>query len=136
MTDNPHRLPEKPVPHAAPPSLPTAAPHAVFDPALFPPRHRPLRQLIMDHNPFLLLSTVCMLLGCHLVNSALHARSAEPIQVLGLLLVINLYEACIIPLGLILIRRTGGTARDGWWLVLFETLFLVNAVFITPRARP
>src|SRR5262249_3525857 len=36
------------------------------------------------------------------------------------------------PLGLLLIRRTRGTARDGWWLLLFETLFLVNATFINP----
>jgi hypothetical protein len=117
-------------------SLPPPAPEPpnpppTFDPHLFPPRHRPWKQWLVDHNPCLLLSTVCMLLGCYLVNSALRDQSSN-LKMLALLGVINLYEACIIPLGLILIRRTRGTARDGWWLVLFETLFLVNATFVNP----
>jgi hypothetical protein len=118
---------------AAPPSPATAAPQAVFDPQLFPPRHRPLRELIMDHNPFLLLSTVCMLLGCYLVSAALHAKT--DLKLVGLLAAMNAYEACIIPLGLVLIRRTRGMARDGWWLLLFETLFLVNSTFVSPDFR-
>jgi hypothetical protein len=119
--------------NSVPPSThaPSAAPQAVFDPHLFPPRHRPLRQLLMDHNPFLLLSTVCMLLGCYLVNAALREQT-NTLQLAALLVAMNVYEACIIPLGLVLIRRTKGTARDGWWLLLFETLFLVNAAFIVP----
>ena len=106
-----------------------------FDPNLFPPRHRPWRQWLADHNPCLLLSTVLMLLGCYLVNSALRQESSQ-LKLLVLLVVINLYEACIIPLGLVLIRRTRATARDGWWLLLFETLFLVNATLINPDFGP
>jgi len=123
------------IPPAAPPSVTAAAPQAVFDPQLFPPRHRPLRQMLMDHNPFLLLSTVCMLLGCYLVNSALYGQPSN-IKLMALLGVINLYEFCIIPLGLVLIRLTRGIARDAWWLLLFETLFLVNATFINPDFSP
>jgi hypothetical protein len=76
-----------------------------------------------------------MLLGCYLVNAALREEPGN-LKFLALLGVINLYEACIIPLGLILIRRARGTARDGWWLVLFETLFLVNATLINPDFSP
>jgi hypothetical protein len=117
-------------------TLPPSAPNPsgsppTFDPALFPSRHRPWQQWLMDHNPCLLLSTVCMLLGCYLVNFALR-NQADNLKLLALLGVINLYEACIIPLGLVLIRRHRSTARDGWWLVLFEVLFLVNATFINP----
>jgi hypothetical protein len=108
---------------------------AVFDAGLFPSAHRPWRQWVADHNPCLLLSTVCMLLGCFLVNSALRAESSN-LKMLALLGVINVYEACIIPLGLVLIRRARGTARDGWWLILFEMLFLVNATFVNPDFGP
>jgi hypothetical protein len=118
-------------PPAPEPQNPKQNPPPIFDPNLFPSRHRPWKQWLADHNPCLLLSTVFMLLGCYLVSSALRDQSAN-LKILALLGVINLYEACIIPLGLVLIRRTRGTARDGWWLVLFETLFLVNATFINP----
>jgi hypothetical protein len=128
MTDFSFPPPENPVPPSLPPTPPASA---AFDPNLFPSRHRPLRQWLADHNPCLLLSTLCMLLGCYLVNSALRAQNGDS-RLLVLIGVINLYEACIIPLGLLLIRRTRGTARDGWWLLLFETLFLVNATFINP----
>ena len=116
---------------SAPTPRPNPAPAATFDPGLFPSRHRPWKQWLADHNPCLLLSTVCMLLGCYLVNFALREQSGN-LKMLALLGVMNLYEACIIPLGLALIRRTRGVARDGWWLLLFETLFLVNATFINP----
>lgn len=128
MTDFSFPPPENPVPPSSAPALP---PGPGFDPNLFPSRHRPLREWLADHNPCLLLSTLCMLLGCFLVNSALRAQNGDS-RLLVLIGVINLYEACIIPLGLLLIRRTRGTARDGWWLLLFETLFLVNATFINP----
>jgi hypothetical protein len=104
-----------------------------FDPQLFPPRCRPPLQFILDHNPLLLLSTVLMLLGCYLVNSSIDLQAGlnhDHLKLLALLGVTNLYELCIIPLGLVLIRRTRGTARDGLWLILFEALFLVNGTFL------
>jgi hypothetical protein len=96
---------------------------------MFPPARRPWVQFILDHNPLLLLSTVLMLLGCYLVNSSVHS-SGDLLKLLALLGTVNLYEFCIIPLGLVLIRRSRGTARDGWWLLLFESLFLVNGTFL------
>jgi hypothetical protein len=101
-----------------------------FDPRIFPSRKRSWLQLLVDHNPCLLLSTVLMLLGCYLVNGSIDVHAGDQGKLLSLLGVTNLYEACIIALGLLLIRRAGGVARDGLWLLLFETLFLVNGTFL------
>ena len=102
----------------------------VFDPQMFPSRHRPFIQFFLDHNPCLLLSTVLMLLGCYLINSTIRSHVDDMVRLIALLGVVNLYELCIIPLGLVLIRRSRGAARDGLWLLLFESLFLVNGTFL------
>ena len=76
-----------------------------------------------------------MLLGCYLVSHALRHED-QSIKRIALFAVMNLYECCIIPLGLILFRRTKGTARDGFWLLIFECFFLVNATFINADFGP
>src|SRR6478735_8056227 len=117
-------------PAQGPDPLPPPPPPPVFDPQMFPSVHRPWWQFFLDHNPCLLLSTVLMLLGCYLINSTLTSHANDQVRLIALLGVVNLYELCIIPLGLVLIRRSRGTARDGLWLLLFETLFLVNGTFL------
>jgi uncharacterized membrane protein YhaH (DUF805 family) len=115
----------------APEPVPTPAPSEetpppvppVFDPGMFPSRRRPFYQFILDHNPCLLLSTVLMLLGCYLINSTINLQAGDHLTLLALVGTINLYELCIIPLGLVLIRRWKATARDGWWLLLFRRSF-------------
>jgi hypothetical protein len=107
----------------------------LFGTALFRGGRWPWPKWVADHNPCLLLSTVFMLLGCCLANWALREKS-DTLQILALLGVINAYEACIIALGLVMIRRSRGAARDGWWLVLFEALFLVNAALINSKFGP
>jgi hypothetical protein len=87
----------------------------------------PLR-FIVDHNPFYILSGLCMLLGCYLLSDALHTSAGDIPRLLVVLAVVNLYEAMIIPLGLVLIRRPG-FVRDGWMLLLLELLFLIDIVF-------
>ena len=119
MSDLPAPLPIDPAP----------TPEAPAQPAPPPAPRRPLRLLLADHNPCLLLSMVLMLLGCYLVSHALRHED-QSIKRIALFAVMNLYECCIIPLGLVLIRRSKGLARDGWWLLIFEALFLVNATFI------
>ena len=117
-----------------PPDPPQPTPQPVLETQHIPTPHRPVKQWLLDHNPCLLLSTVLMLLGCFLVNSSI-GNPDNLVTPLALLVVINIYEACIIPLGLVLIRRTRGTARDGWWLLLFEVLLLVNATFVNVDFR-
>ena len=55
-----------------------------FDPGMFPAKRRPWYQFLLDHNPCLLVSTVCMLLGCFLVNSELKEQDAV-FKLMGLL---------------------------------------------------
>jgi hypothetical protein len=103
---------------------------AVFDPQMFPHGRRTIGQLILDHNPCFLLSTLLMLLGCYLLNGALDVRAGDSGKLFGLIGVINVYEVCIIALGLLLVRRRRSAGRDGLWLLLFETLFLVDGTFL------
>lgn len=102
----------------------------VFDPQMFPHGRRTIGQLILDHNPCFLFSTLLMLLGCYLLNGAMDVRAGDAGKLFGLLGVINLYEVCIIALGLVLVRRRRSAGRDGMWLLLFETLFLVDGTFL------
>ena len=111
MSEQPPTPPES-SPAVPPAATPPADPPQVFDAQMFPPRRRPWVQFLLDHNPALLLSTVLMLLGCYLLNGTIDgsagAAASDRLQLLSLLGVINLYEACIIPLGLVLIRRRRG----------------------------
>src|SRR4051794_24390437 len=102
----------------------------VLDPEMFPSGRKTWWEWVWDHNPCFLLSTVMMLVGCYLLNSAMDVRAGDVGKLFGLLGAINLYEGAIILLGLVLIRRTRGVARDGLWLLLFEILFLVDGTFL------
>ena len=86
-------------------------------------------RLIVDHNLFFLLSGLCMLFGCYLLNGALYTRAGDVRKLVILLLVINAYEAMIIPLGLMLIRRGEFFKRDGRMLLVLELLFLIDITF-------
>ena len=116
-----------------------AVPKTAVNQAFMPKPGRSWKRMVLDHNPCLMLSMVCMLLGCVLVNWSLK-EADQSIKRMGLLLVMNLYEACIIPLGLVLLARTGRSreraGRDGMWLILFEMLFLVNATFVNVDFGP
>jgi hypothetical protein len=83
---------------------------------------------IIDHNPCYLLSGACMLIGCRLLNSALHTPAGDVNKLLLLLGVINLYELLLIALGLVLIRRVA-FKRDGRILLFLEALFLIDITF-------
>lgn len=85
-------------------------------------------RLILDHNPFYLLSGFCMLWGCYLLSGALYTKAGDLHKLLFLLGVINAYEALIIPLGLVLIRRRM-FKDDGRVLLALELLFLVDITF-------
>ena len=85
-------------------------------------------RLIVDHNPFFLLSGLCMLFGCYLLNGGT-TRAGDVGKLVILLLVINAYEAMIIPLGLTLIRRGEFFKRNGRMLLVLELLFLIDITF-------
>src|SRR6266699_1904355 len=72
----------------------------------------PLLRLIVDRNPFFLLSAVSMFAGVRVILAAL-----------------NLYEALVIGLALFLITRRD-QRRDGWILLSIEALFLVDLTLL------
>ncbi len=91
-------------------------------------RHGPLDWLV-DHNPCYLVSGVCLLLGCYLINAAVHARPDEILPLLMLIAVVNLYELLIIGLGLLL-YRVRRLRRDAVFLLVLEVVLLVDAALL------
>jgi hypothetical protein len=77
-------------------------------------------------NPFYALSACAMLLGCFLLGEALHLQAGTVGSLLLLMGVLQLYEALLVGLGLLLVR-TGRAPRDGTSVLLLETLFLMDA---------
>jgi hypothetical protein len=88
-------------------------------------------RLIIDHDPFFLLSAICMMAGCHALSLALYTPAGDVGKLLFLLAVINVYEAALIGLGLLLIRRRGMVRRDAHTLLALEAFFLTDLTFIS-----
>src|SRR5689334_9951335 len=91
-------------------------------------RSGPLRFLVR-HNPFYLLSAVCMLAGCLALTNSLSWTSIGMGRLLALVVTLNFYEALLLGLGLYLLARRG-VVRDGLVLLVLEALFLVDAAFL------
>ena len=109
---------------------PTVGVEYVDAPAVYEKSRGPLR-LIATHNPFLLLSGVCMLVGCFLINAAAHADPDRVDTVVYLLAAFNLYEILVIGLGLYLVRRgDAGGVRDAAVLLVLEALLLSDFTFL------
>lgn len=88
-----------------------------------------LLRFLVHHNPFYLLSALCMIAGCYALNSALGTRSGELSKLLLLLGTLGVYELLLIGLGLYLVRRHG-IERDGRTLLLLEAVFLLDMTFL------
>ncbi len=83
----------------------------------------------VHHNPFYLLSALCMVAGCYSLNSDLGTRTGELPKLLALIGTLNCYELILIGLGISLIRRRGAI-RDGRTLLLLEAPLLVDLAFL------
>src|SRR5690349_16746478 len=68
-----------------------------------PPRRFSLTRFLIDHNPLYLLSAACMLAGCLLLSGSTSYNPMRMRQLLLLILTLNVYEALLIALGLLLI---------------------------------
>ena len=86
-------------------------------------------RLVVDHNPFYLLSAVCMMAGCLTLTNSTSYSPIRPSQLLALVLTLNAYEVLLVGLGLFLIVRRG-VRRDGLFLLLIEAAFLVDMAFL------
>ena len=87
-------------------------------------------RLVIDHNPFFLLSAICMMFGCTVLNIALYTPAGDIRNLLILLGVVNIYEAALIGLGAILLRRNDAERRDARTLMGLEALFLADTTFV------
>jgi hypothetical protein len=83
----------------------------------------------VGHNPFYLLSAFSMLLGCWILSRALALEPGHAGKLVLLMGVLNLYEALLIGLALLLIVRRG-LVRDGRTLLWVESVILVDATFL------
>jgi hypothetical protein len=97
-------------------SLPSAVP-------LRPPA------LARGRNPFFLLSAVSMFAGVRVILSALNPVPGDVSRLLVLIATLNVYEALVIGLALLLITRRH-QLRDGWILLSIEALFLVDLTLL------
>lgn len=94
---------------------------------------RPWRQRIIDRNPCFLLSGVFMLVGCFLISQEIHLTDPSSpgfVQMLiGLVVVLNIYEAAVIGLGLWL-SRSQTLVRDARHLLGLALLLLIDSAFV------
>jgi hypothetical protein len=88
-----------------------------------------LRRSIVDHNPFFLLSALCMLAGSLAVTNSLSWSPVRLERVLLLAVTINVYELLLVGLGVTLLRRPLAR-RDGSILLIVEAFFLVDVAFL------
>ena len=88
----------------------------------------PIARLFVEYNPFYFLSACCMLLGCFVLNDALDWSPLPQDNLLVLIATLNVYEAALITLGLVLVRK--GLVRDGTFLLVLEAMFLADAGFL------
>ncbi len=90
---------------------------------------RPLLRLLAEHNPFYLLSALCMLSGCYILGRALALEPGQTAKLLVLLATLNVYEGLLIVLALFLLVRRR-LERDGRILLVIETLFIADTTFL------
>jgi hypothetical protein len=67
---------------------------------------------LFHHNPFYLLSALCMIAGCYVLNAGLELRTGEVGRILLLIGTLSVYELMLVGLGLFLVRGRG-LLRDG-----------------------
>src|SRR5882724_10582005 len=88
-----------------------------------PPRSAAMRMLV-DNNPFYVLSAICMLFGVFALNNSFTWSPIPSRNLLTVLLMINVYEATLIGLAVLLLRRN--IRRDATMLLLIEAFFIAD----------
>ncbi len=101
----------------------------IFTPLPTPPAWLRLRRLIVDHNPFYLLSAACMLLGCLLLTNSLSYSPIAHWRLIGLMATVNIYELLIVGLAVWLMAGRN-QLRDGAFLLGIEALFMADVAML------
>ena len=85
-------------------------------------------RLLVEYNPFYLISAMFMLAGLFSLNDSLDWSPLPVGNVLILIATLNVYEMLLIGLALYLHHR--GVRRDATMLLVIEAFFLVDAGFL------
>jgi hypothetical protein len=92
---------------------------------------RPLLRLLIDHNPFYILSGALMLLGCYLVSVDTHGQVDVVRPLIWLVAIMLTYQAAVLGLGLWLTRFTDvGTRRDTMQLLIVWLVLALDAAML------
>src|SRR5213080_3119360 len=95
------------------------------EPAPFPQsQRRYLARLLIDYNPFYLLSAACMLFGVFALNDSLDWSPIALKKLLTMIVTLNVYEAAVIALAIFLLKRN--IRRDALLLLIVEAFFLAD----------
>src|SRR6476469_5495271 len=112
---------------------PSDFPSSDRQPDVIPPPRRKspnvsLAKLIVDYNPFYLLSAACMLFGIFALNDSLDWSPIALKKLLTMIVTLNVYEAAVIALAVFLLRRN--IRRDALLLLIVEAFFLADVGFL------
>ncbi|HEV2295860.1 MAG TPA: hypothetical protein VGR35_18585 [Tepidisphaeraceae bacterium] len=91
-------------------------------------KRRRIVNWLAEYNPFYFLSACCMLLGIFVLNDSLTWSPLPRNNLLILIATLNVYEAALVVLAVVLLRR--GLVRDGMFLLFLEAFFLADAGFL------
>ena len=93
-------------------------------------RPRPLLvRLMMEHNPFYLLSAACMLASCLALTNSLSWSPIPMTRLVTLIVTLNVYEGAVLAIALFLITRRR-LQRDGRMLLLLQAFFVADFTFL------
>ena len=87
-----------------------------------------LSKLIVDYNPFYLLSAACMLFGIFALNDSLDWSPIPLKKLLTMIVTLNVYELAVIGLAVFLMKRN--IRRDALLLLIVEAFFLADVGFL------
>src|SRR4051794_39236122 len=94
-----------------------------------PPARASWTRFIVDYNPCFLLSAICMLVGCRILNDTLNSRPGDLWGACWLVLTINVYELSLLAVA-VLIRHLMGMRRDVAILLIVGVFFMCDIVFV------
>jgi hypothetical protein len=115
------------------PPQPEYEPQPASDP---PPLVRVLRprpwlfRVWSEHNPFYLLSALCMLASCLALTNSLSWIPIARTRLLTLIVTLNVYEAALLGIALFLVTRRR-LVYDGKVLLLLQAFFLADFTFLS-----
>lgn len=89
-------------------------------------------KFIVDHNPFYIISALCLMLGFYILSTVIGNDSQKFWGAAALMGIQNLYEFILIFTGIFLLKNSRAIG-DGKTLLFIEAFFLVDATLLSTR---